>query len=103
MFTKDNIFGKICLKALRDTFLQYVICSQGRGGVRHEEKEEDSLGMSESSILILHKNILRSVLGLNTVIILKRVRDSIFSFKATNLRSCKIFDGFPSTQDYPSI
>ena len=101
MFTKDNIFGKICLKVLRDTFLQYVICNQGRDGVRHEEKREDSLGMS--SILILHKNIVGSVLGLNTVIILKRVRDSIFSFKATNLRGCKIFDGFPSTQDYPSI
>ena len=57
MFTKDNIFGKICLKAFRDTFLQYLICNQGRDGVRHEEKREDSLGMSESSILILHKNI----------------------------------------------
>ena len=36
------------------------------------------LGMSESAILIPIKNILGSVLGLNTVIILKRVREYIF-------------------------
>ena len=27
-----KIFGKICLKAIRDTFFQYVLCDQKRGG-----------------------------------------------------------------------
>ena len=48
------------------------------------------LGMRESPILIPHKNILRSVLRLNTVTILKRVRESIFSFKATNLQHVRL-------------
>ena len=30
-----KIFGKICLKAIRDTFFQYVLCDQrGGGGAR---------------------------------------------------------------------
>ena len=37
--TTGNIFGKICLKAIRDTFFQYVICNQGSDGVKHEEME----------------------------------------------------------------
>ena len=74
----------------------------------HEGKGEDSifqwgvtsnrrmrfkiLGMSDSPMLIPHKNILRSVLGLNTVIILKRVREYIF-FQSNKFTACKIRDG----------
>ena len=43
MCTADKIIDKICLKTIRDTFLQYVICNQGRDGVRHEGKGEDSI------------------------------------------------------------
>ena len=42
MCTTGKIFGEICLKAIRDTFFQYVIFSQGRDGVRHEGKGEGS-------------------------------------------------------------
>ena len=41
--TKEKFFGKIYLKAIRDTFFQYVVCNQGRDGVRHERKGEDLL------------------------------------------------------------
>ena len=41
MCTTGTIFGKICLKAIRDTFLQYLVCNQERDGVRHEGKGED--------------------------------------------------------------
>ena len=75
IFTTDKIFGKICLKAVRDTFFRYVVCSQERDGVRYEGKGEDSifwwrvtsnrrvrfkiLGMSgESPILIPHRKYL---------------------------------------------
>ena len=43
MCTAGKIFDKICLKAIRDTFFQYVICNQGRDGVRHKGKGEDSI------------------------------------------------------------
>ena len=39
--TKEKFFGKIHLKAIRDIFFQYVVCNQGRDGVRHERKGED--------------------------------------------------------------
>ena len=42
MCTTGKIFGKICLKAIRDTFFQYVVCNQRRDGVSHEGKGEDS-------------------------------------------------------------
>ena len=42
MCTTDKLFGKICLKVIRDTFFQNVICNQGRDEVRHEGKGEDS-------------------------------------------------------------
>ena len=75
MCTTGKIFGKICLKAVRDTFFQYVVCNQERDGVRYEGKGEDSifwwgvtsnrrvrfkiLGMSgESPILIPHRKYL---------------------------------------------
>ena len=41
MCTTGIIFGKICLKAIRDTFFQYLVCNQGRDRVRHEGKGED--------------------------------------------------------------
>ena len=38
MCTIGKIFGKICLNAIGDTFLQYVVCKRGRDGVRHKGK-----------------------------------------------------------------
>ena len=38
MCTIGKIFGKICPKAIGDTFFQYVVCNQRRDGVRHEGK-----------------------------------------------------------------
>ena len=72
---------------------------QGRDGVRHEEKGEDSIfwwrGSEPSPVppLVANpdppiKSTLRSVLGLITIIILKRVR--VFSFKATNLQHVRL-------------
>ena len=42
MCITDKILGKTCLKVIRDTFFKYVICYQGRDGVRHDGKGEDS-------------------------------------------------------------
>ena len=71
MCTTGKTFGKICLKTIRDTFFQNVVCNHKRDGRRHEGKGEDSifrwgvtsnrrvrfkiLGMSESPILIANK------------------------------------------------
>ena len=77
--------------------------------MRHEGKEKNSifrwavtsnrrvrfkhLGMSgESPIQISHKNIFRSVLGLNTVIISKKVREYIF-FQINKFAVYKVIDG----------
>ena len=46
-----KIFGKICLKAITDTFFQWSAIKRG-DGVKHERKGEDSIfwwGGSESS------------------------------------------------------
>ena len=43
MCTADKIFDKICLKAIRNISLQFVICNQGRDEVRHEGKRERSI------------------------------------------------------------
>ena len=34
----DKIFDKICLKAIRDTFFQYLVSNQRTDEVRHEGK-----------------------------------------------------------------
>ena len=33
--TTSTIFVKICLEAVRDTFFQYLICDQGKKGVKY--------------------------------------------------------------------
>ena len=40
MCATRKIFGKIYLKAIRDTFFKYVVCNQGRDRVRHEGEGE---------------------------------------------------------------
>ena len=42
MCTTDKHFGKICLKAIRDTFFQPLICNYGRDGMINKGKGEDS-------------------------------------------------------------
>ena len=106
MCTASKYFGKICLKTIRDTFFQHVVCNQRRDGVRHKRKGEDYifwwgvksnrrmrfkiLGMSKRASWSPIKNILWSVLGLNTVRIFTRVRESIFYFKATYLQHVRL-------------
>ena len=41
MCTTRKTFGKICLKTIRDTFFQYMVCNQQRDAVKHEGKWED--------------------------------------------------------------
>ena len=43
MCNTSKMFSKISLKAIADIFFQYVVCNQGRDGVRHEGKGEDSI------------------------------------------------------------
>ena len=38
IFTISISFGKICLRAIGDTFFQYVVCDEGRDGLRQEGK-----------------------------------------------------------------
>ena len=40
MCIKGKIFNKMCLKAIRNTFFQYVVCNQGKNGMKHEGKGE---------------------------------------------------------------
>ena len=42
MCTTDKIFDNIYLKAIEDTFCQYVVGNQVRDGVKHKGKEKDS-------------------------------------------------------------
>ena len=73
MCTKDKIFGKIYLKAYRDTSFQCVVCNQERDVVRHEGKGEGSSSWSPKN------NTLRSALGQITVTILKGMGESFLS------------------------
>ena len=50
MCSTGKIFDKICLKAIRDTFFQYVVCNQRKVGVRHEEKGGDPIFLVRSDI-----------------------------------------------------
>ena len=49
MCTTGKIFDKIYIKAITDTFFQYVVCNQGRDKVRHEGKGEDLIFWWEGS------------------------------------------------------
>ena len=65
MCTTGKHSGKICLKAVRDFLCQYVVCNQGRDGVKHEGKGENSIfwrGGSEPSQvppLVANPNLLQ--------------------------------------------
>ena len=105
--TTDKIFGKICLKAIRDVF--FAICDESRDGVRHEGKGEDSilgwgvtsrrqvrfkiLDMSESPIRIPYKkhpeDCARPEYCINFG---KSVREYIF-YQSNKFTACKVRDG----------
>ena len=120
-------FGKICLKAIRDTF--FPICGLWSGtrgliflvGVYPTEGGSSNfLACSgspppQSCSLVGHpdlpiRKILRRVLGLLTVMNLESVRENTF-FQSNKFTTCKIedsgsgkfFDGVQSTEDYPFI
>ena len=105
--TTGKLFGKICLKAVKILFSSmWSAMKRGMGwGMKErgwtqffggewrstegwDSKSRTWMGrvLSWSSI----KNILRSVLGLDTVIILKRLKESIFSFEATYLQHVRL-------------
>ena len=95
--------GKICLKAITDTFFQYGVWDQAVDRVEHEGKRQDSFFWwgwypVGGGVLPLFanpdppiKNTLKSVLGLTSVIILKSVRESIF-FQSNTFPACKVED-----------
>ena len=93
MCPTDKIFGKICLKPIRDTFLQYVVCNQVRDGMNHEGKGEDSIfwsGSSESPpvpLLVGNPDPPYEVCAWSDCCnnFEKSKRERVFSFKATNL------------------
>ena len=41
--TTGKIFGKIYLKPIRDAFFQYLVCNQGRDGMRYGRTRENSI------------------------------------------------------------
>ena len=50
MCTTGKTFGKICLKAIRDTFFQHVVCNQRRDGGEAWKKVEGLHFLVESDI-----------------------------------------------------
>ena len=92
MHASGKIFGKICLKAIRDTFSQYVICDQGDsiflvGVISNRRGKFKLFGFQgdppKFPPLVGHPDLpirktLRRVLEALTVMILKRVNESIF-------------------------
>ena len=110
MHAVGKMFGKICLKAIRDIFFR--ICGMWSGEGRGDSRswlvwyptEGDSSNFwackenprPQLSSLVEHPNLpirktLITVLGLLTVIILKRVSESIF-FQSNKFTACKVKD-----------
>ena len=112
MCTTSKIFCKICLKAIRDTFFQYVVCNQRRDGVRHKEKGEDSIfwwgGLKSSPVspLVANSDFPYDECAWSDYCnnFEKSKRERAFYFKSTNLqhvwlemkRGGKIFDSVQS-------
>ena len=117
MCTTVDIFCLICLKAVRDTFFQFLHWNQGKDRARREERGNNSVlvrsdiqqkgevqnfghelvELSQAPPLVANpdhpvKNALESFLGLITEIILKKVRE-IFFFQSNKCTACKVRDG----------
>ena len=110
MHDTGKLFGKIYIKAIRDAFFSNmcVVCDQGRdrgthffGGRNIQQKGKVQTvwlaGRSpqfprlvEDPDLPIRKTLKR-VLGLLTVMILKRVSESIF-FQSNKFTACKVKD-----------
>ena len=99
MYTTGKIFGRICLKAIRDYFFQYVVCDQGLNFlvmvISNRRGKFKLLGLQgDLPTNFLHPDLpirksLRQVLGLLTVILLKRVSENIF-FRSNKFTACKV-------------
>ena len=50
IYAAGKFFGKICLKAIRDTFFQYVVCDQER----EERLGVISIRRGKFKLLVLH-------------------------------------------------
>ena len=100
--TANKIFSKICLKAIRYIFFQYVVCDQGRQGRQGVISKKrgkfklltlqryppiPSLSVTSYS---LHKENWR-VPGLLSKMILKRASDSIF-FQSNEFTAWEVKD-----------
>ena len=106
MHSSGKIFDKICLKAIRNTnmFFQYVICDQGTGGLNFSVGVVSNIrGKFKLFVLqgdppqfpplvgnldLLIRKTLRRVLYPLTVMILKRMSESIF-FQINKFTACK--------------
>ena len=93
MCTTGKIFSKIYLKAIRNGSREgWGEAWRKRGGLnflmgRIRALPSSSLSCKSWSPI---KSTLSAVLGLITIIILKRVRERVFSFKATNLQHVRL-------------
>ena len=117
MCTTGVILCLICLKTVRDTFLQFLLWNEGTDKVSHEERGNNSVlvrsdiqqkgevqnfghelvELSPAPPLVANpdhpvKNALESFLGLITEIILNKVRE-IFFFQSNRFTACKVRDG----------
>ena len=109
IYATDKIFGKTCLKTIRDTFFSNMWSGKAKGqreskflwGVISTEEESSNLWNCRETSAQFHplvghldfpiKKILRTVLGLFTVMIWKRLSDSIY-FRSNKFTACKVKD-----------
>ena len=100
MRAAGRIFGKKLEILIRDTFFfQYVVCDQERdGGTRffYGGDIQQKGKVQTFSLLVGHPDLpvrktLMRMLGMLTVIVLKRVSESIF-FQSNKFTACKVID-----------
>ena len=111
IWATDKIFGKTCLKIIRDAFFfKYVVCNRWRErgtqsfgeGWYPTEGDASNLWTCRESVppplpirsisgtsWSAHRKTLRRVLGLFTATILKRVNESIY-FQSNKFTTCKV-------------
>ena len=83
-------FGNIYLKAIRDTFSNMWSAMKGVMGWGMKESARIWFFGGEVQSWSPTKNTLRSVLGLVTVIILKRVLERVVAFKTINIQHVRL-------------
>ena len=85
-----KIVGKICLKAIGDTFFQYVVCNQARDVVRYEGKGQNSIFWWRSLVANLDPLYEECAWSDYCDNFEKSIRERVSSFKATNLEHARL-------------